>query len=150
MNKYARWGAWCLLWSLCFFSWNGITALASSKVPGRASSKGWFARSYALTMGLDTLGLVENPRLGVARAGLPWRGAVLMQLQAGIGAKAKVALDLVGEWKVESVRWEGRDLPFRYGSGRLEFSMHGFEPGAVHPVEVLYSGYLFPAAKPPW
>jgi aminopeptidase N len=73
-----------------------------------------------------------------------------MQLQAGIGAKAKVALDLVGEWKVESVRWEGRDLPFRYGSGRLEFSMHGFEPGAVHPVEVLYSGYLFPAAKPPW
>jgi len=98
MNKYARWGAWCLLWSLCFFSWNGITALASSKVPGRASSKGWFARSYALTMGLDTLGLVENPGLGVARAGLPWRGAVLMQLQAGIGAKAKVALDLVGEW----------------------------------------------------
>jgi aminopeptidase N len=150
MNKYARWGAWCLLWSLCFFSWNGITALASSKVPGRASSKGWFASSYALTMGLDTLGLVENPGLGVARAGLPWRGAVLMQLQAGIGAKAKVALDLVGEWKVESVRWEGRDLPFRYGSGRLEFSMHGFEPGAVHPVEVLYSGYLFPAAKPPW
>ena len=80
-------------------------------------------------MALDTLGLVPNPRLGGPLAVLPWRGTVLMQLQAGNGAKAKVVLDLEGEWKVESVRWEGRDLPFRYGPGRLEFSMQGFKPG---------------------
>ena len=150
MNKYARWGTWCLLWSLCFYSWNGVAALASSKVPGGPPSKAWSARSYALTMALDTLGLVPNPRLGGPIAVLPWRGTVLLRLQAGNGAKAKVVLDLEGEWKVESVRWEGRDLPFRYGSGRLEFSMQGFKPGAVHPVEVRYSGHLVPALKPPW
>ena len=145
MNKYARWGTWCLLWSLCFYSWNGVAALASSKVPGGPPSKAWSARSYALTMALDTLGLVPISRLGGPLAVLPWRGTVLMQLQAGNGTKAKVVLDLEGEWKVESVRWEGRDLPFRYGSGRLEFSMQGFKPGAVHPVEVRYSGHLVAA-----
>ena len=150
MNKYARWGTWCLLWSLCFYSWNGVAALASSKTPGRVASKGWSARSYALTMALDTLGLVPISRLGGSLAVLPWRGTVLLRLQAGNGAKAKVVLDLEGEWKVESVRWEGRDMPFRYGDGRLEFSMHGFKPGAVHPVEVRYSGHLVPAVKPPW
>jgi len=150
MNKSARWGTWCLLWTLCFCSWNGIAALASTKVSGRAPSKAWSARSYALTMALDTLGLVPISRGGAVRDALPWRGTVLLRLQAGKGAKAKVVLDLEGEWKVESVRWEGRDLPFRYGDGRLEFSLHGFKPGAVHPVEVRYSGHLVPALKPPW
>lgn len=139
VNIYARWGALCLLLSI-----NAVTA-----------SSPWVARSYHLILTLDTLGLVPKPCLGNTRLGdtqevLPWRGKVLMLLEAGVTAQERLVMDLEGAWTVDAVRWEGRDLPFRYQSGRIECRLKGFKPGGLHAVEVHYSGHLVPALKPPW
>jgi aminopeptidase N len=106
-------------------------------------------------MSLDTLGLVPNPRLGEQRPGasevvLPWRGKVLMLLEAGVSARERLVIDLEGAWTVEAVRWEGRSIPFRYRSGRIECRLKGIKPRDLHAVEVHYSGHLVPALKPPW
>jgi len=115
------------------------------------NSKGlWIARSYQLTMTLDTLGLVPPPSTKDGMEVLPWRGKVRMLLEAGESAQERLVLDLEGAWTVESVRWEGRELPFRYQSGRIECRLKGVKPGSLHAVEVQYSGHLVPALKPPW
>jgi len=115
------------------------------------NSKGlWIARSYQLTMTLDTLGLVPPPSTKDGMEVLPWRGKVRMLLEAGESAQERLVLDLEGAWTVESVRWEGRELPFRYQSGRIECRLKGVKTGSFHAVEVHYSGHLVPALKPPW
>ncbi|MFM8839367.1 MAG: hypothetical protein ACKOHH_12170, partial [Bacteroidota bacterium] len=114
------------------------------------NSKGpWIARSYQLTMTLDTLGLVPPPSAKDGMEVLPWRGKVRMLLEAGESAQERLVMDLEGAWTVESVRWEGRELPFRYQSGRIECRLKGVKTGGgLQAVEVHYLGHLVPALKP--
>ncbi|MBM3924218.1 MAG: hypothetical protein FJ338_05030, partial [Sphingomonadales bacterium] len=115
-----------------------------------AESRPWIARSYQLTMTLDTLGLVPRHSANYGPEVLPWRGKVLMLMEAGGSAQERLVMDLEGAWTVESVRWEGRELPFRYQSGRIECRLKGVKTGGLQAVEVHYSGHLVPALKPPW
>ncbi|MFM7699838.1 MAG: hypothetical protein ACKO7V_03505, partial [Bacteroidota bacterium] len=136
MNRYASWWALGLLLFV-----HGV----------HAASRPWIARSYQLTMTLDTLGLVPPPSAKDGPEFLPWRGKVLMLLEAGVSAQERLVMDLEGAWMVESVRWEGRELPFRYQSGRIECRLKGVKTGGgLQAVEVHYSGHLVPALKPPW
>ncbi|MFM8837453.1 MAG: hypothetical protein ACKOHH_02345, partial [Bacteroidota bacterium] len=97
MNRYAFWWALGLLLFV-----HGV----------HAASRPWIARSYQLTMTLDTLGLVPPPSAKDGMEVLPWRGKVRMLLEAGESAQERLVMDLEGAWTVESVRWEGRELPF--------------------------------------
>lgn len=108
----------------------------------------WKAISYHIEGNMEALDLMK---LEDGQHGLPWKGRVVAVIQAQRSGTKELVLDLEGRWRVESVRWNDRSIPFEYTKGRLRaVSRVPLADAQICTVEVVYAGYCIEALKPPW